>query len=166
MRLELTRLRPDLGLLTWATCLIACLMVLLLSGCSPSADPGASTPTTATATNTPATNSPAPQAKVEFLPLTGKWGRTDGDYLLEIKGVDAEGKLTAGYYNPNPIKISQARAFQEGENVKVVIELRDTGYPGCVYNMNYDRGSDQLVGTYFQAAMGETFQIAFMGIKP
>ena len=146
--------------------LVACWGLWVLSGCTPSADPGSATPITSNTATAVSTNAPTSSTQVEFLPLTGKWGRTDGDYLMEIKGVDAEGKLTAGYFNPNPIHIAQARAFREGESVKVIIELRDTGYPGCIYNMTYDRGSDQLVGTYFQAALGETFQIAFMRANP
>ncbi len=51
-------------------------------------------------------------AKPEFLRLVGKWERSDGGYMLEIKGVDGEGRLEATYLNPNPIHVSRAIAFQ------------------------------------------------------
>ena len=41
----------------------------------------------------------------DFQPLMGRWQRTDGGYVIEIGRIDADGKLTAGYFNPRPINV-------------------------------------------------------------
>jgi len=97
--------------------------------------------------------------------LKGKWERQDGDYILEMRGVDPAGKLDAAYFNPNPIKVSQAQASREGGGLKVFVELRDVNYPGCTYKLTYDAKNDQLLGQYFQAALQETYDVAFIRKK-
>ena len=104
-------------------------------------------------------------AKPEFLKLVGKWERPDGGYVLEIKGVDGEGKLEAAYFNPNPIHVSRAVVFQRDGGTQVFVELRDTGYPGCTYSLKFDPQSDQLYGEYFQASMERTFNVTFARLK-
>ena len=47
----------------------------------------------------------------------------------------------------------RARATTEGGKLKLHVKLNDRGYPGCVYELEYDRENDVMVGTYFQAAM-------------
>jgi hypothetical protein len=44
-------------------------------------------------------------------------------------------------------------------------ELRDLNYPGATYNLTYDPGSDQLRGVYFQPALNQSFDVAFVRIK-
>jgi hypothetical protein len=100
-----------------------------------------------------------------FQKLAGKWARTDGDYLIQIKGVQPNGQLDAGYFNPNPIKVSRAVALQDSEGTRVVIELRDVNYPGCIYRLKYDPQSDQLFGAYYQAAVDQTFDVTFARLK-
>jgi len=39
----------------------------------------------------------------DFQPLMGLWQRTDGGYVIEIRRIDADGKIAAGYFNPRPI---------------------------------------------------------------
>jgi hypothetical protein len=116
----------------------------------------------ATATNAPVAERPATN---EFAALKGKWQRGDGDYLLEIRSADAAGKLDAGYFNPTPINVSQARATRESGDLKVFVELRDANYPGCTYKLTYDAKSNQLFGQYFQAAMQQTYDVAFGRMK-
>lgn len=110
-----------------------------------------------------AASTPAPRA--EFEKLKGRWLRPDGNYVLEIKEAGASGRIEAAYFNPNPIRVSKAEARMEGGAAKVLVELRDTGYPGCTYTLAHDPQSDQLVGTYFQAAMGETFEVVFTRLR-
>jgi hypothetical protein len=55
------------------------------------------TPVAATSAK-PATESVA----VEFGKLKGKWGRPDGDYVLEIRTLLDGGALEVGYFNPAP----------------------------------------------------------------
>lgn len=103
-----------------------------------------------------------PPAKAVFTKLVGRWLREDGGYVLELSQVAPDGKLTAAYFNPNPIHVSQAQAVQEGGGVKVGIELNDVNYPGCLYTLVFNPELDQLQGTYFQAAMGQTYSVAFV----
>jgi hypothetical protein len=112
-------------------------------------------------------NSPASAAapRPEFAKLAGKWQRADGDYLLEIKGVDNAGTMQAAYFNPNPINVSRAAALSKDGGAKVFVELRDQDYPGCTYDLTYDPQSDQLYGEYFQAAMKQTFNVTFARVK-
>ncbi len=97
--------------------------------------------------------------------LKGKWMRPDGGYVIEIKNISPGGILDCSYFNPNPIHVSQSQASIEGENIKLFIELQDTGYPGCTYNLTYDPMSDQLKGIYYQAAVQQSYQILFHRIK-
>ena len=119
-------------------------------------------PETSTATNAP------PQltaSQPELKKLIGKWERPDGGYVLEIRSVDAEGKLDARYANPSPIKVSRARAYREGGATKVFVELTDVNYPGCTYQLALDEPHDQLFGIYFQAALQQNFDVAFARLK-
>jgi hypothetical protein len=107
----------------------------------------------------------APEARVGFDRLKGRWLRPDGGYVLEIREIDGSGKMVAAYFNPRPINVSRAEASQVGETTKVFIELRDKNYPGSTYTLTYDPQSDQLKGTYFQAALQQTFEVEFIRMK-
>ena len=141
--------------------LIAVLAAGILGGCGKKEV--AVPPAVASAAAVNATNPPPPGAtpKLGFEKLTGKWRRPDGGYLLEIRSATAEGKLAAGYFNPQPINVAQAAASREGETVKVFIELRDVNYPGSTYTLVYDANTDRLLGNYFQAALGQNFDVEF-----
>ena len=103
--------------------------------------------------------------KVDFQFLKGRWARSDGDYLIEIRKVAADGQLEAGYFNPQPIRVSKAEAMKDGAATKVFIELNDVNYPGCKYNLTHIPNEDRLAGTYFQAAMQETYEVMFERLK-
>ena len=72
------------------------------------------------------------QAPPDFMALRGRWVRTDGGYVIDIKSVDPGGQMQAAYYNPNPINVSRAEAARSGAAATVFIELRGPGYPGTV----------------------------------
>ena len=132
-----------------------------LTACRPdAAAPDAPTPV---ATNAPAPNAPAPSAatKPEFQKLLGRWARTDGDYVLEVKSIDGGGKLEAAYFNPNPIHVAQATVKDSAGAARMFVELRDTGYPGCTYNLVFMPANDTLAGTYYQAAMQQEYSVQF-----
>jgi hypothetical protein len=114
-----------------------------------------------------ATNAPAPRAasSAVYEKLKGRWLRPDGEYVLQINAVDAEGKLEAAYYNPNKINVARANAFKDGPDLKVFVELRDANYPGCTYTMVYDPQRDRLSGIYYQAAIQQQFDIEFERMK-
>jgi len=107
----------------------------------------------------------APGAKGGFDRLKGRWLRLDGGYVLEIREIDGSGKMVAAYFNPRPINVARAEAAQEGTTTKVFIELRDTNYPGSTYTLTLEPQSDQLKGTYFQAALQQSFDVVFVRIK-
>ena len=100
-----------------------------------------------------------------FGPLTGRWLRLDGGYVLEIHGVDAGGRIDAAYLNPRPINVARAEATREGSTLKVFVELRAPDYPGSTYTLTYDPGSDQLQGVYYQAALQQRFDVRFVRMK-
>lgn len=93
--------------------------------------------------------------------LKGRWQRPDGGYILEIRQVDANGQLDAAYFNPNSIRVTSAIARMDSSTLKVSIELNDVNYPGCKYELSYIPAAELLAGTYFQAAMQQTFEVAF-----
>ena len=104
-------------------------------------------------------------AKGDFAPLKGRWMRPDGGYVIEIKAIDAHGKMVAAYFNPRPINVSVAETAVEGTTVKVFIELRDVNYPGATYHLTYDPEKDQLRGVYFQPALQQSFDVFFVRLK-
>jgi len=108
---------------------------------------------------------PAAQVDGTFATLPGRWVRPDGGYVIDIKGVDASGKLDASYANPNPLPFSRAEATRDGNTIKLFFELRAGGYNGSTYTLTYDPASDTLKGVYFQAIAQQKFDIYFMRYK-
>jgi len=100
-----------------------------------------------------------------FSALTGRWLRIDGGYILEIRGVDAGGRIDATYLNPRPINVARAEATRKGRALEVFVELQAPGYPGSTYTLTYEPKNDQLVGVYYQAAMQQKFDVSFVRLK-
>jgi len=94
--------------------------------------------------------------------LLGKWQRAGEQYMLEIRTVSDDGTVEAAYFNPRPIHVGQARFDKAARPAKIVVELRDTNYPGSTYTLHYDRQRDLLSGTYFQPASNQTFPVDFV----
>ena len=140
--------------------LITILAAGILSSCGKKEDtPLPPPPPTVTATNQTA---PAPTPNPVFDKLKGKWLRPDGGYILEIRSVEPDGKMDAGYFNPQSIHVAKAEAAQEGAVTKVSIELRDVNYPGSTYVLTYEEATDQLTGIYYQAALQQRFEVVFV----
>jgi hypothetical protein len=97
--------------------------------------------------------------------LIGRWVRPDGGYVIDIRRVDPTGNLQAAYFNPRPIRVSQAQVTKKGGEIQVFIELRDAGYPGATYALRYSKKHDVLVGLYHQPAVGQTFDVVFIRKK-
>jgi hypothetical protein len=102
------------------------------------------------------------QAQADFMALKGRWVRTDGGYVIEVRNVDAGGRLQAAYYNPNPVNVSRAEAARSGAAVTVFIELRAPGYPGSTYTLIHDPKSDLLKGVYHHAGLQQNFEVIFV----
>ena len=103
----------------------------------------------------------------DYKPLIGRWARTDGEYMLEIRKVSADGTVDAGYFNPRPIHVATARAEQVvgSDSLKLFVELQDVNYPGSKYNLTYDPQQDALRGTYFQAVEKSEGDVSFQRVK-
>jgi hypothetical protein len=104
--------------------------------------------------------------KPAFEKLTGRWQRADGGYIIEIRSIEPGGRMNAAYFNPRPIHMAKAEASQYEGTINVFIELRDVNYPGSTYNLTYDPADDYLKGIYFQAAIGQTFDVYFVRLQP
>lgn len=93
--------------------------------------------------------------------LIGTWNRTDGDYSIKISKVKDDGTLAAGYFNPQPINVGRT-GWRIQENVlQVFVLLDDLNYPGSYYDLSYDKETETLNGTYYQATMKQTYQVSF-----
>ena len=97
-----------------------------------------------------------------FQKLIGRWLRPDGGYIIEIRGITKDGRMDAAYLNPRSIHVAQADASWKNGKLQVFIELRDTGYPGSTYTLDYNPEQDVLTGIYFQAAMNQAFEVVFV----
>ena len=111
----------------------------------------------------PATTPRAQEANTQR--LIGNWVRTDGGYIIAVRGVDPAGRVDAAYFNPRKINVSRAEAAVKGKTAKLFIELRDEGYPGSTYTLEYDSTNDALVGVYFQAVLQQNFSVIFVRLK-
>jgi len=103
--------------------------------------------------------------QTDFQRLEGKWVRPDGGYVLELRNIKMNGSLTAGYFNPRPIKVFRAEAAKKDGTMTLVVELRDVNYPGSTYKLQYDPATDRLKGKYFQAVERQTFDVEFMRMR-
>lgn len=101
----------------------------------------------------------------DFQSLIGRWQRTDGGYIIEIRSIAPDGKMAAGYYNPRPINVEQAQASLQKDHIKVELELRARGYPGSAYTLVYTPDKDALLGYYYHAVSGQYFEVVFIRAK-
>ena len=116
-------------------------------------------PSTRAGSAPPAAGAEDPAA---FQKLKGRWVRVDGGHVVEIRSVEAGGRLDASYFDPRAIQVAKARASQDGGAVKLVIELGDVSYAGSTYRLRYDAGRDVLEGTYSQASERQMYDVSFM----
>ena len=94
-------------------------------------------------------------------PVIDQWLRTDGDYVLDIKGFNADTTIDVAYLNPNSINISETRwKVQEGY-LYFYILFDDEGYPGSYYSLGYIPEDDKLFGIYYQAVQQQQYEIVF-----
>lgn len=136
-----------------------CLALILGAGAGVAVAQDPAAPLTKTETSPPVSVSASASG---FDTLRGRWIRPDGGYAISIKGVDASGKLDAGYANPHPLPFFRADATHEGKAIKVLLELRAGGYDGSTYTLTYDPATDVLRGTYYQAVAQQTFDVYFV----
>jgi uncharacterized protein (DUF2147 family) len=111
----------------------------------------------------PAASSVAPAADKEK--LVGRWQRTDGGYIIELKNPTSEGLIETGYFNPNPINVGKSSWQNKDGRLLVMVELQDQNYPGSLYNLEYQPHVDKLTGTYFQAVERVSYKVEFSRLK-
>jgi hypothetical protein len=145
--------------------LVGACLIIVVWGVLNSKKPGTKSPTPPADTQSADSENVSSDKKRDFLNLTGRWIRTDGGYVIEIRNVATDGKMDAGYYNPRPINVSMAEASWSGTGTKIFIELQDAGYPGSTYTLTYEPDKDMLVGIYYQAAMQQNFDVVFARMK-
>jgi len=97
--------------------------------------------------------------------LIGRWQRPDGGYILQIGRIAGDGTVEAAYFNPNPIRISTAKAEIWRGTANLFVEFDDVNYRGSTYQLVYDPERDVLYGTYYQAALGQTFEVVFVRLR-
>ena len=101
----------------------------------------------------------------DFRAIIGEWIRPDGGYVVRVREVNPDGSVDAEYYNPGKINIAEANVSMWKRFVKLFIRLQDKGYPGSTYTLYYYPKKDALVGTYYQAAIGQTYEVFFLRKK-
>jgi hypothetical protein len=136
--------------------------VVLLRGRQPG---GTGLPLPSSPTSNISLTATAVSAESGLRALHGRWLRPDGGYILDIRDVDARGKIDAVYLNPRPITVARAEATRDGSTLKIFIELLAPGYPGSTYALTYDPQRDQLVGIYFQAVLQQRFDVTFVRVQ-
>jgi len=100
--------------------------------------------------------------KIDYGILAGKWQRTDGNYLIKVSDVQAEGQAMVEYFNPRSIHVAKAAISTEKELIKLFIKFQDKGYEGSSYRLYYFAKKDALLGYYYQAPMDKTFEVVFL----
>ena len=103
--------------------------------------------------------------KPDFKVIVGEWVRPDGGYVVHVRDVKPDGSVDAGYYNPKEINIAEANVSLWKGLVKLFIKLQDEGYPGSTYTLYYYAQKDAMAGFYYQAAIGQTFNVVFLRNK-
>ena len=114
-------------------------------------------------TAAPVASSTAPAAEKEK--LVGRWQRTDGGYVIELKNPTPAGLIEAGYFNPNPIHVGKSAWQSKDGRLMIMVELQDQNYPGSLYNLEYQSNADKLTGTYFQAVERVSYNVEFTRLQ-
>jgi len=76
----------------------------------------------------------------------GEWTRSDGTYKM-VLSIDA-GKLKAEYFNPSPIHVESTSVVEAEDALVLKVILRDEGYPGSLYELEYLPQFKVLAGRY------------------
>lgn len=94
--------------------------------------------------------------------LAGRWLRPDGGYILEISNIKIDGSLNAAYFNPNSINIVESKWRWHETRLQVYVKFDDINYTGSTYSLEYLSNQDRLIGNYYQAVMGQNFDVVFI----
>ena len=103
--------------------------------------------------------------KPDFNVLIGEWVRPDGGYIVRVSVVNADESVDAEYFIPSRINVGKASVSMWKGFKKLSITLQDKGYPGSTYTLYYYTEKDALAGFYYQAKIGQTFEVVFIRKK-
>ncbi len=103
--------------------------------------------------------------KPDFKVIIGEWVRPDGGYIVRVRNVNPDGSVDAGYFNPGKINIAEANVSLWKGLLRLFLKLQDKGYPGSTYTLYYYPEKDALTGFYYQAAIGQTYEVVFLRKK-
>jgi hypothetical protein len=106
-----------------------------------------------------------PIEKVNPEKIAGRWQRTDGGYIIEVKSVHNDGTLDAAYLNPNPINVAISEWSRIDGQLQIYVELSDVNYPGSYYKLFYFPDQDQLLGIYHQAVYKQNYEVQFIRLN-
>jgi hypothetical protein len=113
-----------------------------------------------------ASQSIAPQDLEKALKLLeGRWQRTDGGYVIQLKNPSPDGKINVGYYNPKPIHVERSGWQYAAGKIIVAVELQDENYPGSLYTLQFFPRENLLAGTYYQAVEKVNYDVEFRRLK-
>jgi len=101
----------------------------------------------------------------DFSVIPGQWAHIDGSYTLRVENVMSDGAAEVSYFNPGRIHVAESRVSTQQGRIRLFVKLRDEGYPGCTYTLFYYPEEDVLAGVYYQAAVGQTFEVIFVRIS-
>jgi len=101
-------------------------------------------------------------AEDKFAIMAGEWQRTDGNYLIKVSDVRADGRATVQYFNPRPIHVAKAAISHHKGFIQLAIKFQDIGYEGSTYLLYYYAEEDSLAGYYYQAKMNRTYKVIFI----
>lgn len=99
--------------------------------------------------------------KMEIRALAGNWIRTDRPHKLNLIEFAGDGTLKAEYLNPKPAHIGKASWLDDNSFLNIYLELRDEKFPGSTYTLFYIPNKDLLVGKFFHAKDGATYNVGF-----
>ena len=99
--------------------------------------------------------------ETDYQKIIGRWVRSDGGYVLDLKKVRFDESIEAAYFNPDPINVSRAEAKSQDGEIYIYIELRDVGYPGSNYKLMYKPKIDSLIGINHHAGIKQDFEVLF-----
>ena len=102
---------------------------------------------------------------LDFSVIAGQWARIDGSYTLRVDNVRSDGTADVSYYNPGKIHVAESGLDTKDGRIKLFVKLQDKGYPGSTYTLYYYFEKDVLVGKYYQAATGRTYDVVFVRKK-
>ena len=101
-------------------------------------------------------------AEDKFAVMAGEWQRLDGNYLIKVGDVQANGQAKVQYFNPRPIHVAKAAISTHKGFIQLSIEFQDKGYEGSTYLLYYYAEEDSLAGYYYQAKMNRTYKVIFI----